>query len=162
LKKDDVYLLIRKGQYSEAASLLIEETTQPYTKASTPSDIYKLLRKYGFKQKEYFIVVLLNGAHHVIKEVVVSIGIANRTIVHPREVFHEAVLHCATDIIVAHNHPSGSLEPSVEDRAITDRLNKASEIMGITLLDHLIIGRNSYFSFVEHCLMVPITDSDAS
>lgn len=126
-----------------------------YKKISSPSDVYPLLRKYGFKQKEYFIVVLLDGAHQVIEEKVVSIGLVNRTVVHPREIFHEAVLHCATAIILAHNHPSGCLDPSSEDREVTERLNDASKIMGIPILDHIIISRNGYFSFVEHGILTP-------
>lgn len=155
MKKGDLYLLIKNGRYSEAASMLIEETTPPYKRISCPGDLYPMLKKYGFKMREYFIEVLLDGGHQVIKEKVVSIGIVNRTIVHPREIFHEAVLHCACAIIIAHNHPSGNLEPSVEDKEITDRLNEASKIMGIAILDHLIISRKGYFSFVEHGLLTP-------
>jgi DNA repair protein RadC len=158
LRKQDIYFLIKKGRYSEAASLLIEESTPVYKKICSPSDVYPLLRKYGFKQKEYFIVVLLDGAHQVIVEKVVSIGLVNRTVVHPREIFYEAVLHCATAIILAHNHPSGNLDPSPEDREITEHINEASKIMGIPILDHIIISRNGYFSFVEHGLLVPYID----
>jgi DNA repair protein RadC len=158
MKKTDLYFLIKKGRYSEAASMLIEESTPDYKKISCPGDLYPRLRRLGFKQKEYFVVVLLDGGHQIIKEVVVSIGLVNRTVVHPREIFHEAVLHCATAIILAHNHPSGNLEPSAEDRAITTRLDEAAGIMGIPILDHLIIVRNGYFSFVEHGLLTIRTD----
>jgi DNA repair protein RadC len=153
MKKKELYFLIRKGMYSEAAGLLIEETTPVYKKISSPGDLYPLLRKYGFKKKEYFVEVLLDGAHQVIAEKVISIGLVNRTVVHPREIFHEAVLYCATAIIVAHNHPSGRLDPSPEDKEMTQKLNDASGIMGIALLDHLIVSRSGYFSFVENGLL---------
>jgi DNA repair protein RadC len=153
MKKGELYYLIKMGMYAEATSLLMEETTPKYHKISSPSDLFPLLRKYGYRKKEHFVVVLLNGAHHIIKEVVVSVGLVNRTVVHPREIFHEAVLHMACAIVVAHNHPSGNLDPSMEDRDITKRIVDAADIMGIPVLDHLIIVRNGYYSFVEHGLM---------
>ena len=76
-------------------------------------------------------------------------GILNRTIVHPREVFAEPITKRAAAIIVAHNHPSGNVDPSPEDREITNRLKAAGETLGIPLLDHIIFGVKGYFSFVE-------------
>lgn len=92
----------------------------------------------------------LNGAHEVIETRVVTIGILNRTIVHPREVFADPIADRAAAIIVAHNHPSGQLEPSEEDIIITRRLSEVGELLGITLLDHLILGsKGGYSSFAE-------------
>jgi DNA repair protein RadC len=83
----------------------------------------------------------------------------NRTVVHPREVFFPAKFHSAVAIIVCHNHPSGRVDPSSEDREITTKLKNASDILGIALLDHIIVGRSCYFSFIEHGLLeLPAAD----
>lgn len=119
-------------------------------KVHTASDVFPLLRHYADRKQEQFICVSLNGAHEVLAIRVVSIGILNRTIVHPREVYGDPISDRAAAIIVCHNHPSGQLEPSEEDRNITKRLYSAGELLGITLLDHLILSpRGGYFSFVE-------------
>ena len=80
---------------------------------------------------------------------IVSIGLINRTIVHPREVYADAIVDRATAIIVCHNHPSGNLEPSDEDTAVTGQLKEAGEILGIKLLDHVIFAVSGYYSFLE-------------
>ncbi len=119
-------------------------------KVHTAADVFPLLRHYADRKQEQFICVSLNGAHEVIAIRVVSIGILNKTIVHPREVYADPLSDRAAAIIICHNHPSGQLEPSEEDRSITRRLYEAGELLGITLLDHLIISpRGGYFSFVE-------------
>jgi len=119
-------------------------------KVENASDVYPLVQHYADRNQEQFICVSLNGAHEVLAIRVVSVGILNRTIVHPREVFGDPLSDRAAAIIVCHNHPSGQLEPSEEDRNITKRLAQAGEILGINLLDHLILSpRGGYFSFVE-------------
>jgi len=95
----------------------------------------------------------LNGAHWTIRRHVVTIGLANRTMVHPREVFWPAIRDNAVAIVVAHNHPSGQIDPSNEDREVTRRLVAAGEIIGIPVLDHVIIGRDRYYSFLESGLI---------
>lgn len=115
----------------------------------TPDDLYPLIRHYGEREQEHFIVSDLNGAHEVLSINVVSIGTVSKTIVHPREVFANAVGERASAIIVAHNHPSGTLQPSNEDIDITKRLKYAGEILGIPILDHLIITGESYISLLE-------------
>ncbi len=114
-----------------------------------PSDIYPLVRHYADRQQEHFLRVSLNGAHEVLSIGVVSIGLVNRTIVHPREVFATPIRERATSIIVAHNHPSRNLTPSREDREVTIRLVEAGKILGIHLLDHLIFSDEEYYSFLE-------------
>ncbi len=114
------------------------------------SDVYPLVRHYADRNQEHFICVSLNGAHEVLAIRVVSIGILNKTIVHPREVYANPLSDRAAAIVVCHNHPSGQLEPSEEDRSITRRLYEAGELLGITLLDHLILSpRGGYYSFIE-------------
>ncbi len=116
---------------------------------STPGDIYPLISHYAGRMQEHFLSVALNGAHEVLSVNVCSIGLVNRTLVHPREVFVEAVRQRATAILVAHNHPSGNLEPSVEDRDVTRRLRQAGDIIGIKVLDHLVFSEEGYFSMLE-------------
>ena len=94
------------------------------------------------KKQEYFVCLTLDGANRLIAKRVISIGTLTASLVHPREVFAEAITDRAASIIVAHNHPSGNLEPSIADKEVTERLRQAGEILGIEVLDHLIIGKH--------------------
>ncbi len=116
---------------------------------TTPEDVFPLIQHYGTRQQEHFISISLNGAHEVITTTVVSVGLVNRTLVHPREVFSPAVAERATAVIVAHNHPSGNLDPSEEDVIVTKRLITASEIIGIKLLDHVVFDDTHFISLME-------------
>ncbi len=118
-------------------------------KIKSPGNIYPLLAHYGERQQEYFFSICLNGAHEVIDIKTVSMGILNRAIIHPREIFSTAIVLRSASIIVAHNHPSGNLEPSKEDREITYRLQEAGILLGIELLDHVVFSHKGYFSFLE-------------
>ncbi len=136
---------------------IVSERTAPTYRISAPADIYGALKKYACARTERFLCATLNGAHEVIKVHIISIGLINRTVVHPREVFYPAIIDGAVALIISHNHPSNRLDPSPEDREITRRLRDASEVLGIALLDHVIIGRGGYYSFVEHGLLEPPT-----
>lgn len=116
-----------------------------------PEDIYRLVQHYAFESpnQECFIAVLLNGAHEVIKPVLVTKGLVNRTLCHPREVFAEAVTERATAVILCHNHPSGNLEPSADDLEVTLRMRKAGQLLGIEVLDHVIFSQTAYRSLAE-------------
>ena len=118
-----------------------------------PADIYSEIRYYADNEQEHLIVMALNGCHEIIFTKRVSTGLVNRTIVHPRETFADALKERASAIVIAHNHPSGNLEPSNDDKDVTIRIRKAGELLGIGLLDHLIISDDGYFSFLEHGLM---------
>ena len=118
-------------------------------KITTPADVLPLIRHFVDRKQEHFLSVTINGANEVLNVRVVSIGLVDRSPVHPREVFADALGDRAAGIIVAHNHPSGSLEPSDADIDITHQLRQAGEIMGIELLDHIIFNRNAYYSFLE-------------
>ena len=120
---------------------------------SSPADIIPFVNHYAMNGKEHFLAVTLNGGHNIIQIHVVSIGTTNSAFAHPREVFYEAIKENATAIIVCHNHPSGSVEPSEEDIECTRKLLAASKIIGIPILDHIIIDYSSYFSFLEHGLL---------
>ncbi len=120
---------------------------------TSPNDIYTEVRHFASREQEHLIVVLLNGAHEVISTEVATIGLVNRTLVHPREVFSSAIEKRATAICIAHNHPSGNIMPSEEDKEVTKRLKNSSVILGIKLLDHIIFSQDSYYSFLEHSLI---------
>ncbi len=123
------------------------------TLIKTPEDFIPLVTHYTTRNQEYFLCASLNGAHEVLEIRVVTMGLLNRTVVHPREVYAEPLKDRAAAIIICHNHPSGQLSPSSEDIDVTDRIRKSGEILGIRLLDHLIITKNGYFSFVENGMM---------
>lgn len=104
--------------------------------------------------KEHFILFCLDGNHSIAAYNVVSIGTATSAPVHPREVFQPAIMSGAVAIIIAHNHPSGSVEPSPEDFKVTDQLKQASRLLGIKLLDHIIVADEGYYSFQEYGKMI--------
>ena len=119
------------------------------TKIESPAGVLPLIRHYAERRQEHFLCVSINGANEVMNIRVVSIGLVDRTHVHPREVFADALTDRASGIIVAHNHPSGSLEPSAWDIEVTKQLKAAGEIVGVALLDHIIFNRSGYVSFLE-------------
>lgn len=116
-----------------------------------PRDVQHLLWDYfNGKEQEHFVAVLLNGSHEPVKVVLVSIGLVNRTLVHPREVFREAIKDNVVAIIVAHNHPSGNSDPSKEDDEVTKMLVNAGKVVGIEVLDHMIVASRGYYSYCEN------------
>jgi DNA repair protein RadC len=115
-----------------------------------PEEIFSLVRHNADRKQERFISLSLNGAHEVIAVRVVTIGLVNRTIVHPREVFADLIQDRAAAFAVAHNHPSGKLTPSPEDDEITSRLLKASEILGLHFLDHIIFSPTAWWSYRQN------------
>jgi DNA repair protein RadC len=124
-------------------------------KIASPGDVWPLVSHWSDRKQERFICCSLNGAHELIAARIVSIGLVNRTVVHPREVFADPITDRACAVIVAHNHPSGRLDPSAEDREITRRLKEAADTLGIALLDHLVFSSEGFYSFVEHGLLDP-------
>jgi len=105
------------------------------------------------KAKEHFKLILLNTRNKIIGISTISIGTLNSNLVHPREVFKEAIAHSAASVVLAHNHPSGDSEPSEDDLIITKRLTEAGKILGVEVLDHIIITKNGFFSFKEKGLI---------
>jgi DNA repair protein RadC len=117
------------------------------TKINTEDDVLPLLADIRTKKQEHFVVLTLDGAQRLIEKRVVTIGTLNASLVHPREVFADAITDRAAGIVVAHNHPGGSLEPSGQDIVVTKRLRAAGELLGIKLLDHLIVTPTA------HCIV---------
>lgn len=123
-------------------------------KIKNPWDIYKYyMESLRYQYKEIFKVVLLNTKNEIITDMDISIGTLNSSLVHPREVFREAIRRSSNKIILLHNHPSGNAEPSREDKNITHRLKECGELIGIEVIDHIIIGDGVYFSFKENMLI---------
>jgi len=123
-----------------------------------PSEIFSLVRHNADRKQERFISISLNGAHEVVAVRVVTVGLVNRTIVHPREVFADILQDRAAAFIVAHNHPSGRLAPSAEDDEITERLGNAAVILGLHFLDHLIFSQTDFFSYRQNGKLTTPTD----
>ncbi len=112
--------------------------------------IYDLIRPYlEDKEKEHFIIITLDARYHLIGMDNISIGTVNQSLVHPREVFKAAINRRASYIILAHNHPSGDSNPSKEDLVVTERLMSISQVLGIPIIDHVIIGDANYMSLKD-------------
>jgi DNA repair protein RadC len=129
--------------------IVSERSSKENYRISSPQDAYKVLERYKNKDQEHFFVLTLNGAHEVIKTHIISIGLANRTLVHPREVFRTAIKDNAVAVVLAHNHPSGNTDPSQDDREVTEIMKKAGKIIGIEVLDHMVFGKKGFYSFLE-------------
>ena len=134
---------------------LVKEESHKYeveTRISCPKDIYEVLTKVCRIQcnaEEVFILITLNTKNIVTGYFEVHRGTINTSLVHPREVFKRALLNNASNIMVAHNHPSGDPNPSKEDIQITERLKEAGNLLGINLLEHIIVGDDKYISLKE-------------
>lgn len=123
-------------------------------KSISSKNIYKLVKnQIGNFAKEHFIAISLDTRSKILAVDTIHIGTLTASLVHPRETFNIAIRNHAAAIIVAHNHPSGDPEPSSEDLKITKLLFEAGQILGITMLDHLILGKNTHFSFRENKIM---------
>ncbi len=121
---------------------------------SDPSVLVKAIRKsIQDKAKEHFKAILLNTRNKIVAISTISVGTLNSSLVHPREVFKDALAHSASSIILAHNHPSDDPEPSDDDISVTRRLVEAGRLMGIDVLDHIIITRQGYTSLKEKGLL---------
>ena len=118
-------------------------------KIDTPADLLAHIRHFADRRQEHLLCVSLDGANEILAIRVVSIGLVDRTPVHPREIFADPVTDRASAVIIAHNHPMGPLTPSQADVASTKRIRQAGEILGIALLDHLIFNQSDHFSFRE-------------
>ena len=119
----------------------------------SPKDVWDELKDIRDNKKEHFVIFFLDTRNQEIKREIISIGSLNANLVHPREVFEPAVRYSAAQIIVAHNHPSGNTEPSEEDLVITQKLVEAGKILGIELMDHVIVTKNTHLSFKEKKLL---------
>ena len=123
----------------------------PSIRIASPQDISELpdIRDLKWKKQEHFLSITLNGASELIRVRIVTKGLLNHSLVHPREVYADAITDRAASIICVHNHPSGNLTPSQQDIQITNQLADAGKLLGIDLTDHLIISKTGYLSLRE-------------
>lgn len=136
-----------KAAYELAIRVDSHSAQETKTLIQTPEDTVKLVQgRLKGKKKEYFLAILLDSRNQLIRIAEVSIGSLDSTIVHPREVFKEAISSSAASLILVHNHPSGDTEASEEDIQVTERLSEAGRVMGIAVLDHIIIGDKGFTS----------------
>lgn len=142
-------LLRLKGVFSFYKKI-IEDIRAQSPIVSSPMDVFKLLApEMKYLDREHFKALLLNTKLQLIQVVTVSVGGLDKTLIHPRELFKDAIKLSASCIILAHNHPSGMPQPSQEDIGITKRLIEAGKIIGIEILDHIIVGGSSFKSLKE-------------
>jgi len=145
--------LAKSAQIKAAVEIgrrLARQKLGPRPVIRTPADVANLLMgEMNFLDREHFKVLNLNIKNQVIGLDDVSIGSLNASLVHPREVFKQAIKRSAAWLILVHNHPSGNLQPSNEDQMLTKRLYEAGKLLGIEVLDHLIFGQNSFLSMKE-------------
>jgi len=123
-------------------------------KIKTPKDVASyMMDKMAYLKQEHFIILILDSKNQIRKEATITIGTINASLVHPREVFAKAIQEHAVSIILLHNHPSGDPTPSQEDINVTHRLVKVGELVGISVLDHIIIGARNFMSLKEEKIM---------
>lgn len=120
---------------------------------STPQDVLNLVNEIRNRKKEHFVALYLNARNELVHKEIISIGILDASIVHPREVFAPAIEKRASSIILIHNHPSGNNSPSDNDCDLTRRLVESGKILGIEILDHIIVTENDYYSMKENELI---------
>lgn len=131
-----------------------EETRPERDRIRTPRDVYERMRlAMRDLPHEEFHVLLLNTQNEILRDLPVTRGTLDASLVHPREVFRPAILEAAAGIVLVHNHPSGDPSPSAEDRAVTRQLVEAGKQIGIDVLDHVVMGEGRYVSFVEAGLL---------
>lgn len=134
----------------EIAKRYGEREWKPGVPLRGSGDVYAHFReRLAAEQREHFYAVLLDNKHRKLRDVLVSLGSLTASIVHPRDVFAQVVRFSAAAIVLCHNHPSGNATPSKEDIEITQRLRSVGELMGVRVLDHIVIGKGRYVSFVD-------------
>jgi DNA repair protein RadC len=138
----------------ELGRRMMQETRQEGLTVRSPHDIYRV---FGPRLEdlpvEEFHVAILDSQQRLQRDVLVSRGTLNASLVHPREVFREAIAERAASLVLVHNHPSGDPTPSMDDRVVTEQLLAAGELVGISVRDHVIVGRGRYISFMQSGLL---------
>lgn len=141
--------LAKGAQILSAFELARRHLLKGTVKIECAEDLLPLLADITAKSQEHFVCLSLNGANEVIEKRTVTVGLLDRSQVHPREVFADVIADRAAAVIFAHNHPSGDLQPSEADFKTQEQLEQAAKILGIRVLDHVIVSKKGYFSFQE-------------
>lgn len=141
-----------KATFEIGRRLATQTVTYKSKELTDPEKVYKLIKnKLKDYAREHFYIIPINSRNYSIAEV--SVGTLNASLVHPREVFIQAIKSKASSVIFAHNHPAGDPEPSEDDLAVTKRLVEAGKILGIEVIDHIIITKNNFYSFKANKLI---------
>ncbi|PNR95646.1 DNA repair protein RadC [Petrotoga sp. 9PWA.NaAc.5.4] len=125
----------------------LQKMKETHQKITCPDDVYHICEDMIYLTKETVRSIFLDSKLNIIDMKDISNGTANMSIAHPRDIFREAIICNAVSLILVHNHPSGDPTPSVNDRDLTDKISDSGKILGINMNDHIIIGKDSYFSF---------------
>lgn len=141
--------LAKAAQILSAFELARRHLVKDTIKITCAQDVLPLVSDIAGKQQEYFLCISLNGANELIEKRVVTIGLLDKSPVHPREVFADAIADRAASVLFVHNHPSGDLNPSEADKRTHEQLTEAGKILGLNILDHIIVTRKGYSSFRE-------------
>jgi len=141
--------LAKGGQILSAFELARRHLLKETLKIECVEDVLPLLDDIRSKSQEHFVCVTLNGANELIEKQIVTIGLLDKSLIHPRDVFADVIVDRAAAVIFAHNHPSGDLQPSDADLKTQQQLVQAAKILGIRVLDHVIVSKKGYFSFQE-------------
>lgn len=147
--------MVRKKTTYELKIVKVPAVHEPDSneKITRPEDIANWANPVRNSMQEHFLCLSLNNAGEILNNRVITIGLLNYSLIHPREVFRGAITDNASSVILIHNHPSGSLEPSSQDIEITKQLKLAGDIIGIQVMDHVIVTRNSHLSMRERGLV---------
>ena len=141
-----------KATFEISRRLSTQAPTYKSKELTDPEKVYRLIKsKLKDYHKEHFYIIVLNSRGHSIAEV--SVGSLNASVVHPREVFAEAIKNKAASVVFAHNHPSGDPEPSEDDLVLTKKLVDSGKILGIEVSDHIIVAKDGFFSFKDKGLI---------
>ena len=119
----------------------------------TPKDVWQRTEDIRGSKKEHFVVFYLDSRNQEIQREIISIGTLNESLVHPREVFEGAIKNNTASIIIVHNHPTGNVEPSIDDLSLTKRMVEAGKILGVEVIDHIIVSKLNIFSFKDKKLI---------
>jgi DNA repair protein RadC len=149
LAKVDGIGLAKACQLLAAFELARRYAATDVYKISKAADVLPLLQDIAAKQQEHFVCISINGANEVIQKRIITVGLLDRSQVHPREVFADVLTDRAAAVIFAHNHPSGDLRPSDSDLRIHNQLVESANILGLRVLDDIIVGKKGYYSFQE-------------
>ena len=142
--------LFEKQPHYWVRSQLVREKEMPHVNISCSNDAASYVRKQiGDYDREVILAIALDARHNVNATSMVHIGTANESVADTSDILRVALYSSSRNLLVAHNHPSGDPSPSAEDKALTKRLREATSLLNITLLDHVIIGNETYFSFAD-------------
>lgn len=129
------------------------ETNDKYKYYLSPSDFLPLFEDIKSMKKETLLALYLDARNQLIDKEVISIGTINGSLIHPREIFEPAIKNLSSSLVIAHNHPSGQVEPSSADIDITKKIAQSGQLLGINLIDHIIVAKDDYYSFADHNLI---------